>query len=335
MKKENYPLLDIAQFCATVLIVLVHCGKLFQYEPLHFFLKNMLCRIAVPLFFVSSGFFFREHTKRDNHYSTIYFKRHFKTYLCWSIFYIPYGLYFIKLVGVPHTLYLPAAAIGFLSFGICYHLWYYPALFLGLFLSKKMQERYSQSATFIVSFFLFCFGACETYSSYLANTFIGNIYEEYHHLFFTTRNGLFFAFVYIVLGFLLSDKRNDPLSRNWLPLKITCSSLLLFIEGLVIYKNPGDDKNFLISTIPLIFFLLSLLVHSEKLKKMNCTHFRVLSRYLFLINPFFIETIKYFFRPKVIQGIPLFTVSLILSFVVSEFIITYKDKLEKHLLSHT
>lgn len=61
---KRLPLMDLAQFVAALLVILIHCGRLVENEVLHFVLKSLLARIAVPLFLVINGYFYREKQKR-------------------------------------------------------------------------------------------------------------------------------------------------------------------------------------------------------------------------------------------------------------------------------
>lgn len=312
--KNNYPLLDIAQFTAAILVILVHCGRLVADPQLHFILKSLLCRAAVPLFLISTGYFFREKTKVDPTYASKFFCRNIKDYLLWSLVYLPYGYLWIRSLNIPANLYLPALLIGLVYCGICYHLWYYPGMFLGLTLTKKLVERFNYAKIFLAAGLLYCFGALETYSAYLGHSCLGQAYNAYRSIFITTRNGLFFSFIFILLGFFLSDYKNSPLFQKYLPAKILLSSVLLGIEGWVIYQNQGNDKNFLFSLLPLGVFLVAFCLHSNKLKDKDLNHLRSWSKYLFLIHPMFLELLKTAaknFGSSDFEGMPLFICTLI------------------------
>ena len=53
----NYALLSLFQYIASVLVILVHCQRLFEHEALHFIQKSMFGRMAVPFFLISSAAF--------------------------------------------------------------------------------------------------------------------------------------------------------------------------------------------------------------------------------------------------------------------------------------
>lgn len=49
--------IDIMQFICSILVVLIHVGTIVSNPIAHFFIKSILCRIAVPLFFINNAFF--------------------------------------------------------------------------------------------------------------------------------------------------------------------------------------------------------------------------------------------------------------------------------------
>lgn len=49
-RSVNYAMLSLFQYVASILVVLVHCQRLFPNEILHFTQKSMFGRMAVPFF---------------------------------------------------------------------------------------------------------------------------------------------------------------------------------------------------------------------------------------------------------------------------------------------
>ncbi|WP_255318409.1 acyltransferase family protein [Enterococcus hirae] len=78
MDNKNQKLF-IAQFIATICVVVIHCGTITNHPIVHFFLKSMVCRIAVPFFFVNNAYFFRINSKREG-YSKMWLRRIVRLY---------------------------------------------------------------------------------------------------------------------------------------------------------------------------------------------------------------------------------------------------------------
>ena len=76
----NYALLSLFQYIASVLVILVHCQRLFEHEALHFVQKSMFGRMAVPFFLNFFSLFFPSTLEaRARFYETdSVYQRHFK-----------------------------------------------------------------------------------------------------------------------------------------------------------------------------------------------------------------------------------------------------------------
>ena len=121
----NYALLSLFQYIASVLVIMVHCQRLFEHETLHFVQKSMFGRMAVPFFLISSAYFFRVRWKQEPQdvKLTLYIKGILKVYGFWSLVYLPYALTYFQSLHLP--LYLAPLAILAARFyiGMSYQLW--------------------------------------------------------------------------------------------------------------------------------------------------------------------------------------------------------------------
>lgn len=53
----NTSSISLFQYLFAIAVILVHSGRLTSYEPLHFGLKSILGRLAVPFFYRLCQFF--------------------------------------------------------------------------------------------------------------------------------------------------------------------------------------------------------------------------------------------------------------------------------------
>lgn len=294
-----YPVLDAAHFIGSLLVILIHCGKLTDDEWLHFGVKNILCRLAVPMFLMSNGYFFKM-----NGYNKIgeWLYPRLRQYLFWSFLYLPYGWWFLSQEEIPLDLY-PIALIGALFYlGTCYHLWYFPALFTGTWLAVQLR-KIGYGGGIFVALVLYGFGSLETYAGYFRSGWMFDLYSVFQAVFYTTRNGFFYALLFILLGFVLAEYQAYPVFQNWLWLKFSFSFLFLLIEGWLIFHRKGMDYNFYFSLPLVVFFMVALLVKYKEYPKKRIA-FRKYSQKIFFYHPFFLETIKVFF---LLEGFVLFT----------------------------
>lgn len=124
----------------------------------------------------------------------------------------------------------------------------YPSLFTGLVFSQSTSQTPGHAWAGVTTLLLYCWGLIETYSAYLDTTSLLKGYQLYSNLFFTARNGLFYTPIFIFMGYYLYDHFDSPSFRVHRWQKLALALGLFCIEGVVIFRNEGIDKNF--------FFLL-------------------------------------------------------------------------------
>ncbi len=142
-QKQGYPNLDAAKFLCALLIVVIHTSPLQNASPVaHFYVNDVITRVAVPLFFAMSGFlFFRKldfvdgkiaRTTRNFACILKATRKNVLLYIIWSFLYLIvvlpewYRTGWWGLHAVKDWLY------SFLFSGAYYHLWYLLALIVAL-----------------------------------------------------------------------------------------------------------------------------------------------------------------------------------------------------------
>ncbi|MEG0368318.1 MAG: acyltransferase, partial [Coprobacillus sp.] len=126
---NNYKMLDIVKFIAAIMVICIHCSQIFPDDSINFFIKNIVCRIAVPFFFITSAYFIRRGSYKNTQYINQYLKSTGQSYLFWSLIFIPIGLDWIyQNIEIAGSLLPFALLYGVLHIGTYYHLWYIPAL---------------------------------------------------------------------------------------------------------------------------------------------------------------------------------------------------------------
>ncbi len=246
---KRYPLVDVMKYVAAILVILVHCGRLHSNPVIHFALKSLLCRLAVPFFFISTAYVLRERMSEPVYFAS-YCRKLFRSYCWWSFIYLPLGIFYVlNQLDLPVWMYPAAFFAGFFVTGAYYHLWYIPALVIGFGLALYLQKKLGYVLSFFIAGTFYLFGGIETYSGYLEGSWLKSAYDFYRIVFFSPRNGLMFALVFILLGFLLSD-RKISISCKKLSVYTMLSVTGLLFEGWLIYQNQGYDKNILFAHVP-------------------------------------------------------------------------------------
>lgn len=306
-QRINYDNLDVAKYISSIVIIILHLRPFQEISPsLDLLFNNMISRICVPLFFVITGYFVAKKDKENPKYIKKYVYGMIPMYLIWSLIYVPIGLTAIKtylpaeftmlhlsnltpIMWVLVTIFfIPVLLIIVLFYsGTYYHLWYFPATFISLFILYFWKKKFDIRILLVISFVLFLFGATETYYGFFTPNLQHWLSTYYYDIFITSRNFLFFGLFYIVLGFYMGSKKDLYVSYSFLG-TLSCF-ILLVCETLFLQPSQRLDSNILLSCAPLVYFLFINLIYSKPIykKKLNYS-FRGLSKYYYLIHPLII-----------------------------------------------
>ncbi|WP_169081516.1 acyltransferase family protein [Paenibacillus sp. PL91] len=204
MAKSNYGGLDILKFIVAILVIANHTGPMHAYNAnADYLISGILTRIAVPIFFMTSGFFFFRkwtgvHTN-DSKAWLGYMKKIGVLYVIAILLYIPLNLY-TGYFKESFTLYSFFKDIVF--DGTFYHLWYLPALMIGITITYFLYRKMSLTALLAIVSLLYVIGLFgDSYYGLIEGVYgITQFYDAMFFIFDYTRNGLFYAPIYLVLG---------------------------------------------------------------------------------------------------------------------------------------
>ena len=290
----NTSSISFFQYLFAIAVILVHSGRLTSYEPLHFGLKSMLGRLAVPFFIVCASFFLKQ-SLGNSQKMKAYLVKIVKTYLFWSFVYLPYAWVFFSSLRLPIYLFPAGVLIALIYLGMCYQLWYIPAFLLGLFLVNQLVKRLGMVWTGFLALLLYCWGLIETYSAYLDTTSLLKGYQLYSNLFFTARNGLFYTPIFIYMGYYLYDHFHAQTFSIHRWQKLAFAFGLLCLEGIIIFQHEGIDKNFFFLLPFVTVYLVNACLRSSFLKSYDLQYLKQVSIALYFSHPIFIEWARYGF----------------------------------------
>ena len=290
----NTSSISFFQYLFAIAVILVHSGRLTSYEPLHFGLKSMLGRLAVPFFTVCASFFLKQ-SLGNSQKMKAYLVKIVKTYLFWSFVYLPYAWLFFSSLHLPVYLFPAGVLIALIYLGMCYQLWYIPAFLLGLFLVNQLVKHLGMVWTGLITFLLYCWGLIETYSAYLDTTSLLKGYQLYSNLFFTARNGLFYTPIFIYMGYYLYDQFHAQTFSIHRWQKLALAFGLLCLEGIIIFQHEGIDKNFFFLLPFVTVYFVNACLRSSFLKSYDLQYLKQLSIALYFSHPIFIEWARYCF----------------------------------------
>lgn len=271
MDKKTYPIIDIAKFISAILVVAIHTAPFSDIsDTANLVYVQILGRMAVPFFFVASGFLLFRHfdLRKDLYdrgnlrYLVNYIKRIMKIYLIWSLIYLPLTIYGWMKADFS-LMYFIRILRDFLFVGSYYHLWFLPALMLGACLVYFLIFRFGIKKTCITVFSIYIVGMfMNLYApAILEVPFLAKLMDIYNMIFYTSRNGLFFGGIYIFLGAAITyaDVR---LNKKQSLTAFLISFPLLIIEVILIEVNgfmyPLASMYLMLA--PTVFFLFQYLL---------------------------------------------------------------------------
>lgn len=218
MNRTYYPAMDAVKLVCAVMIVFIHIAPLESVDGrLNSFLVNCLCRIAVPFFFISSGFLlFRKMRPDAVDFGIIgrYLRRIFRLYMIWSAVYFPYTalqMYWDRKNALPIFLGWLKNMVFSAGFGF---LWYLPATIVAValvaFLLKRGMKLRTVIAVGVLLYIIGLFG--QSWYGLVAGLpfpqgFVDAVKTVYSVI-GTTRNGVFEGMVFVALGAALAARED-------------------------------------------------------------------------------------------------------------------------------
>lgn len=284
-RDKDYGGVDAFRVIAALLIVCIHTSPLASASrDADFLLTRILARIAVPFFLMASGFFVLPKVLFDPNAESgsvwRFVKRAAILYAIATAIYLPANLYSGRFSQV----HLADILRDVVFDGTFYHLWYLPASILGVLLVTLLSRKLRFRSVFVIALFLYAIGLLgDSYFGAVAGVpAISSIYAALFHLFSYTRNGLFYAPLFLTIGAWIGhNKRSVPRSLLFLGFGVSLS--LMVIEGLILRTLgwPRHDSMYLLLPV-CAFFLFSLLVSSNAKPRRWA---RTLSMWVYLLHP--------------------------------------------------
>jgi len=285
-KKYNF---DTFRLIAAFMIVAIHTYPLtILSENIDYIFTRVLFRIAVPFFFMITGYFVLPVALKEKEKLKTYTLKITKIYGISMLIFLPLNLYNhyfsnTNWVGILKDIFVN---------GTFYHLWYFPALLLGIWITYyllKIKNKRIKISVFLLLYMIGLFG--DSYYGLIKNiSFIEPLYHFIFYIFDYTRNGIFYAPIFLGIGYLVANKEITLEKKHKIYLFI--SFLLLLLEGTLLhhYGIPRHNSMY-ISLIPLSILLFSFLI---KTKEQTNKKQRNLATWIYILHPFFIVIVRLF-----------------------------------------
>lgn len=292
---QNQTVIDPFRMAAAFLIVAIHTAPLSSYsETADFLFSYCLGRIAVPFFLMTTGYFALGPLLRDPHFSgRSLIKSIQKTallYLAATLLYLPVNIYSGKLPAIKDLFKV-------LVFdGTFYHLWYLPAALVGMLMLFLLAKACRIRTLFFICALLYLIGLLgdSWYGLIEKVTPIKVFYDVLFQISSYTRNGIFYAPIFLFMGVWLSctqiHKRHDA-AIVYLTSALVCL-VLMFGEGYLTFTLKWQRHNSMyLFLIPCMYFLFQLLLC---LPGKNSPFLRKITLLIYLLHPLMIILVRGF-----------------------------------------
>lgn len=282
LKKLN---MDKFRILCAIFIIAIHTYPFVTVnQNLEIIFTHIICRVGVPFFLMVTGYFVLPKAINNKQKLVEYTKKILKIYILSILLYLPINIY----SGNISNSILEIIKDIFIN-GTFYHLWYFPALILGIWIVYYLIKKLNKKTIVTILLVLYIIGLFGDSYYKLGNSinFVSLFYNVIFNIFDYTRNGLFYTPIFLYLGYAFNTRKLKI--KNSLVLFII-SLILMIIEGLIInhYHIQKHDSMY-IMLIPVMIFLFSLILNTSA---SNNKKLRNLSTIIYIIHPLIIVFVR-------------------------------------------
>lgn len=291
--------LDDFKWIAALLVAAIHTSPLESINvTADFILTRVLARVAVPFFMMVTGYFVLYAAVAEGSFRRIWhsLKKIGFLYLTVTLLYLPVQAY--KLTGGETALSIQALCRAVFFDGTYYHLWYLPAVMIGLpicWVLLRLTGQYAYAAAGVL-YVTGLFGD-SYYGLACRIPMLAKMYESMFRLFSQTRNGLFFAPLFLLLGYRAALERKERSAKRSRCSFFLCL-LLMCAEGLLLHLHTEQEHNSMYLLLPVcMIFLFEALLKGVAVRDVRRGTFYQTGPMLFyFLHPFIILIIRAFVK---------------------------------------
>lgn len=287
--KQSKISIDKFKIFAAILIIAVHTYPFTSVNAtFEFVFTHVLCRIGVPFFLMVTGYFVLPRAIKDRKVLIEYTKKILKIYAICIVLYFPVNIYAGK---IKEFSTIGGILKEILINGTFYHLWYFPALILGVWVTYFIIKNIKNKKGLVVCIALFIIGLFgdSYYGLSERIVVIKNIYNVIFSIFEYTRNGLFFVPIFLYLGYMIRNRKYE-ISKKRNIIFIVISLILMVFEGSLLhhFKLQRHDSMY-IMLIPTMISIFNLVVQNNN---ENNRILRNISTTIYIMHPIFIIVVR-------------------------------------------
>ncbi len=317
LKRNNS--IDMFRYLCSVMVVIIHSSFWKSWGAVGIFIGEIFPRIAVPFFFVTSGYFYIKKLL-DN--PTVFIKQLksiVQIYSVWSIIYFLVDLLNqIILDRNPFIPFLKKYIFSFFISGSHFHFWYFPALifavcFVTLIYKFKLMKILIPVS--VVLYIIGCIGCA--YYEWTKNIPAINLLITYEH-FYTIRCIFLMGLPFFSAGYLLLKTEHKFNNKCILVGWLICMILFLIEIVLLLYFRITSNAVITFGLYGFLIFTMLLLLNNPlnrcfKISKITKT----LANVTYYSHPLFQTFIMLFFKyiNKDVAPIIIFVLTILSTFV--------------------
>lgn len=211
---NNY--VNIMRIVCAWLVVAIHTHPLTDINiQAGFFATEIITRVAVPFFFLVSGYYYCQKIRKDRNYIKTYIKGLLSSYCVWSAIY-----YLVNLSNAINDndfsvkSYIIDCVVRFLLYGSYYHLWYIPALFIAVFIVTFVEKIKGRKILIVLSLIAYIVGVfgCAYYQLGIKLPGLNVLYQMQN--FETVRRVLLMGVPFFAAGYIV-PYISDKIKKKW------------------------------------------------------------------------------------------------------------------------
>ena len=284
----NYAGIDYFRIVAAVMVIAIHTAPFSGVsKDFDFLLTYCAGRVAVPFFFMTTGYFvLGSWRKSGNNAGSKVLRSIKKTLFLYAVsivLYLPVNFY---SGGLPES---AGEFIRMLIFdGTFYHLWYFPAVIIGCFTVMMLLKKFPAGIVLVISILLYLIGVGgDSYFGIAARVpVLEHMYDVIFAVSSYTRNGIFYAPIFLLMGRMLRERKASiekientagtarpdsrtgrknstvrDISTGWNIAGLCISLILMLIEGYLTFSLDLQRHNSMYLFLPpVMYFLFRLLL---------------------------------------------------------------------------
>ena len=292
IKENNYVLIDVLKFICALFVVGIHSNIMNDVNnTIQWYIMHLFFRIAVPFFFIASGFLFGKKILKGEeglkNITTKQIKRLLIPFIFWMLVGLPYVIMTMTGDNILIIILKILRQVVFYPWGA---LWFTLALIVAILMEYYFLKKKKLKIAIVLGIVFYIIALLgNSYYFVLEGTPLKGLMDIYRKVCITTRNGVFEAFPIFTIGVYIASKEKsiERVSNSKLAFSFILIILIQILEVTFIRNcNYIDDHSLFITTIFIVSIMLMICIkfRSVKLKFVNNKLLRNLSTGIYFLH---------------------------------------------------